>query len=271
MLCGWMNFAEAQGRSWPEGQGSWHWSESKSPVKAKIADPREIKVPGPDVPPSIRGLSGRWIGYGRKGRSLSIAVDVEELTAAGGTVSYAYSDAGSSIWGERFRVWIKGEELEGRYSKDRSGGSGAWFQMRLRSDGDADVMVSNEGGFIPGVMMRSGWPNIETRRQSTIPQARNDLTGKWYGLIDNYSDVDDPRRILTVTMERSKAVCTWDYSRKTVADAASCSVTDGQVNLVTSAGSRVHLSLLGDALQGTFTPKSNKVFQVSMVWASSGR
>lgn len=94
--------AHSQGRSWNADQSDLKPGESTSTVKAKIPNPRQIKVPGPEVPESIRGLSGRWRGWAGRNQNASVAVDVEELTAKGGTLAYFYaakrSPVEQSLW-----------------------------------------------------------------------------------------------------------------------------------------------------------------------------
>jgi hypothetical protein len=156
MVLGWTGGASAQGTSWPDFQQSLKSGESTSPVKASVQSPRTIKTPGPEVPGAIRGLSGRWIGWVNKNRVQSIAIDVEELTATGGTVAYAFASAQTPTpYNDRFQVALKrGNELEGAFGSDPN--SKTWLQMRLRPDGNADVMVSHVSPtwFVSGIMTR---------------------------------------------------------------------------------------------------------------------
>lgn len=140
----------AQGRSWIPDQGSLQPGEGKSPVQVKIPDPRPIKAPGPEVPEGIRGLSGRWLGWARADRQGSVAIDVEELTAKGGTFAYYYSEPGftTSFAYRASAVIVGGHELEG------SIGGGTFVKLRLRPDGHADFMVYWNQRFRSGVLSR---------------------------------------------------------------------------------------------------------------------
>lgn len=141
--------AYAQGRSWNPEQGTFKPGESTYSPKAKIPNPRPIKAPGPDAPASVKGLSGRWLGWAGPNRGASVAVDVEELSAKEATVSYFFAaDYFTTPYEYRFSAVIVGDELDGNI------GGGTYVKLRLRPDGHADFMVGWSGQRRSGVLTK---------------------------------------------------------------------------------------------------------------------
>src|SRR5262245_59594473 len=62
-------------------------------VRQKIQlSPTPITPPGPEVPASVRGLSGRWKGWMCANRACFAAVDVTSLTATGGRFNHVLEE-----------------------------------------------------------------------------------------------------------------------------------------------------------------------------------
>jgi hypothetical protein len=91
-----------------------------------------------------------------------------------------------------------------------------------------------------------------------------DISGKWYGILDNYS-LSDPRRVLAIFEKAGTITCTWDEVDISVDAPAKCRVIGGVVDLVTAANNTAHLALSGNVLVGTLTFTGGRgSFQISM-------
>jgi hypothetical protein len=91
-----------------------------------------------------------------------------------------------------------------------------------------------------------------------------DISGKWYGTLDNYS-VSDPRRVLSITQKASSTVCTWDEVGLSINAPAKCALNNGALDLVTASHNNVHLVPTGSSLVGTFTlTRDRGTFQIAM-------
>lgn len=154
-LCSGLMFAAStttavgQSISWPRGQGALKPGESTSVRKATI-EPGPIVPPGPEVPESIRGLSGRWEGWMCAKRSCSAALEVVSLTATGGRLRHVQVDENLNYY-DYFPIVIdaslvNGNELEGRWRNIA-------IKVRLRPDGNVDI-VRHFVGLTWGVLNR---------------------------------------------------------------------------------------------------------------------
>ncbi|TAJ96116.1 MAG: hypothetical protein EPO10_12585 [Reyranella sp.] len=108
------------------------------------------------------------------------------------------------------------------------------------------------------------WPLIVAAcLASTASHAQQSkLSGRWYGAIDGYP-FGEPRRILNVVDRNGVLACTWQEIGKSI-DRTACTVQSDTITLVTGAGSAVELSSKGNTLQGTFTLKDGRRFELSM-------
>lgn len=120
--------------SWPDTQSGLKPGKSKTPQKAPLP-PTPIAPPSPDVPSTIRGLSGRWRGWMCAKKACFAGVDVISLTPTGGRFNHVM--AGPTIYDSFDQNFIadviNGNELVGR-------SRGLWVKIRLRPDGNLDIL-----------------------------------------------------------------------------------------------------------------------------------
>jgi hypothetical protein len=95
--------------------------------------------------------------------------------------------------------------------------------------------------------------------------AAENITGKWYGTLENYN-LSDPRRTLMVADNSGKLSCTFDEVGLSVDAPAKCSMTTtGVLDLTTAANNRAQLVLSGANLSGTLTFTNGRgTFQIVM-------
>jgi len=141
--------AVGQSISFPRGQGALKPGESTSLRKATI-EPGPIVLPGPEVPESVRGLSGRWAGWMCVARTCSAALEVVSLTAKGGRLRHVQVNPHLGDY-DLFPIpidvsLVNGNELEGRWRYIS-------IKVRLRPDGNVDI-IRHSGVLSWGVLSR---------------------------------------------------------------------------------------------------------------------
>ncbi len=111
--------------------------------------------------------------------------------------------------------------------------------------------------------MRLALPLLTVAIASGAPAYAQEITGTWYGAIDDYT-YGEPRRTLKITERDGNAVCTWDEQGKTVDHPAPCAVKGNEIELTTGGLSRVKLTKTAEGWRGSFTLKDGQPFTISM-------
>lgn len=133
---------------WQETMSGLMAESSRSRTKATFPDDVRITPPGSDIPAAKAAFSGRWTGWMCEKRHCSVKVAVEQITAEGATVVYASVSDSREQYTDRLTMTFRGDELWGRL------GGGAQVAIRLRANGDMELIWGSDGELQPGILTK---------------------------------------------------------------------------------------------------------------------
>jgi hypothetical protein len=134
--------------NWPDFMPRLDPGLSTSPVAVVVPGGVTIEPPAPGVPPDKARWSGKWAGWACQDQVCDTKLIVEQVTAEGATIIYAFASANVKPFTVRLEAKFVGDELQATLP------NGAKLAYRMRNDGNVEFLWRREAQWVAGILSK---------------------------------------------------------------------------------------------------------------------